>query len=202
MNNNFDRKAHQDSKFIPKIRWAVWIDDKSAVIVSSRRNAKNLCYQAKDRAYFCRAHLDHVDLIKLTTYRLTDFLIWYLCSDGMFSRSVWVRSPEIENGSLPCCNSLRTSYASHRYERALRNPAIWKVGSKRAQPSLDCYPVEIEEITWDSDSGMSCAGYEKIAEFSSIAESCSTWHQVIQDQGPYFGTIDDGHLKIWVVREE
>lgn len=195
---NFSTMLDPKSVSRRKGRWAVWIDGRHAAIVSSRRDAKKICTQANLSAYFCKAYVLDRDVDCLAASRITDLVVWHLCSNGRFSKSVWLYSPGMGD-ALPCWASRHISFMSSRYGNAVKNSSVWKVSSKPIPTSLGIYPVRIEGVTWDSDDGMWCGGYQKIAVFSSPADFHAMWERVIEVNGPYYGTVSDGCLNLWVM---
>lgn len=181
-----------------KPRWAVWIDDHRPLVVASRLQAKKLCAQAKEVAYFCKWQAGANTARELNNVRISDFLVWQLNSDGRFARFMYLLPADTLSGLTfqPFGFSVgRADYA--RYKRALDNPGIWKLGSKDLLKSFGRYPDSLDEITADSDLGMICAGYRCIGEVATITE-LRTALSLLEAAARYCGTVDGTALKIWV----
>lgn len=181
-----------------KARWAVWIDGRRPLVVSSRLRAKKLCSQARETAYFCRYQAGDNHGHELKHARITDFLVWQLMSNGRFSRYMYLLSADaLSVGAAQPFGFAIGRAGQMRYKRALGNENIWKLGPKELLQSVGGYPDCLDEVTADSEQGMICAGYGCIGEVSTPAELRSALSH-LAGRVRCCGTVDGNTLKIWV----
>lgn len=178
-----------------KARWAVWIDERQPLVVSSRLKAKKLCAQAQETAYFCRCQARANSTQEFKHARITDFLVWQLMSNGHFSRYMYLLPTDTLIGKTVQPFGFTIGQADQaRYKRALENENIWKLGPKELLDSTGEYPDCLDEVTADSDQGMICAGYSCICEVSTPSEL----RTALAERVRCCGTVDGNTLKIWV----
>lgn len=180
-------------------RWVVWCDDKLPKVAFSRLQAKKLCANALDSAHFCKCNAN--SLPPGSDARITDLVVWWQGADGKFWRSLFVVS-EIEK-TEGCCplGVILDKRSLRRYSCALSNERIWKLGSGVLVNPIKYYPVSFDEITTDSDAGMSCAGYRCIDQFPSIYAARAALAGKPSAE-KFCATISDGVLKLWVEVDE
>lgn len=190
----------QTPQSIRRYRWAVWIDDLPAVVVTSRNRAKKLCLRAQERAYFCRLNPTWSRNGEPPICRISDFLVWEMDNKGKFFRYMYVRPAHRESGgtTTSLLGQMTMQCEDQRYAKALRNQFIWKLGSQAALEHSNCYPFRFEEITADSETAMICAGYSCIGKFSTMSELRSFFSEQNSDHD-YSGTIENGVIKIWEI---
>lgn len=192
--------TQQTPNSIRRYRWAVWIDDHSVVVVTSRNRAKKLCLRAQERAYFCRCNPTLSRNEKPLICRISDFLIWEMDNKGKFFRYMYVRPANRENNATTTSllGQLTMQCEDKRYAKALRNQFIWKLGSRAALEHANCYPVRFEEVTADSETAMVCAGYSCIRQFSTMSELHAFFSEQ-NSENDHSGTIENGLMKIWKI---
>jgi hypothetical protein len=189
-------QRHQD--IASKPRWAVWVDGHRPTIVSSKSQAKKLCARAKNVGYFCRWCPSVRPDETLISTSISDFLVWQLGSEGGFFCFMYLLPVETLMGSTTGPFGFAMFPADRlRYERALSNSRVWKLGGTDALKAFGGYPAKLAEVTADSDAGMTCAGYRCIGEVSTIVEL----HAVLSSASlaaSYCGTVGNASLKLWV----
>jgi hypothetical protein len=120
-------QMHQD--ITGKHRWAAWVDGHRPKIVASKSRAKKLCAKAKSVGYFCRWRRSNRPDKTLIGTSISDFLVWELGSDGCFFSFMYLLPVETLIGSTTHPFGFAMSSADRlRYERALSNSQVWKLG--------------------------------------------------------------------------